>query len=159
MLAASPDACAKYKQRKSESLNISRLESLLGENQKINNQDRNKDLIGIIAEALREIQDMDKANVNKCSKTAPEDLFCKSNKKNNNTAHPCQTLNPIVSILVDESSKDKVKEIIKEANKTKSFPYMLDYDSNCVVKISDSLFDILECRNKLEDILKIKNTF
>ena len=156
VLKALHNAYIKYKQRKSENLNISRLESLLEENQEANNQDRDKDLIGIIAETLREIEGLGKAKVNKCSKTASKNLFCKSNKKNNNTAHPYQAPHPTVTILVDKSSKDKAKEIIEEANKTKNFPYMLDYDSNCVVKISDNLFNILECRNKLEDILKIK---
>ena len=160
-LKALNQAYAKYKNKKSENLNMSHLESLLTENPKITNQEGDKDIIGIIAETLREIESVNKANASKCSKTAAtEDLFCKKAKvnikKDNNTTRPHQVPNPVVTILASDESKDKVKEIIEEANKTKSFPYMLDYDNNCVVKISDNLFDILECRNKLEDILKIR---
>lgn len=164
-LKALHNAYIKYKQRKSENLDISRLESLIKKNKKISNQKEDRGLVSIIAEALREIESIDKANISKCPKTtASEDLFCKkikaNSKKDNNTTRPChrpyQIPNPVVTILASDESKDKIKEIIEEANKTKSFPYKLDYNNNCVVKISDNLFDILECRNKLEDILKIR---
>jgi hypothetical protein len=152
------------------------LERLLEKNQKTSNQNRGKDLINIIAESLREIESIGKANVSKSSKAAAtEDLFCKktkvNSKRNNNTkpaegaegattpatdaTRPYQVPNPVVTILASDESKSKAKEIIEEANRAKSFPYKLDYNNNCVVKISDNLFDILECRNKLENILKI----
>lgn len=302
-LKALHNAYVKYKQRKSENLDISHLESLLEKNQKASNQKRDKDLINIIAETLREIEGIGKANASKCSKTATtEDLFCKkakmssrkhkekspvsfgcsvpnvfiqrlrikdnksidtknlsavfeignkvfngtvvkasvdtdtvmasfpiaisvstgvsleilidndskkiiqnlldktgletapvgkltlrtttddninygsiqqigviwvsrdsllsnkysSSNKDTHTAQPYQVPNPIVTILVNDESKAKVKEIIEEANRAKSFPYKLDYNNNCVVRISSNLFDILEYRNKLENILKMR---
>ena len=130
-------------------------------NQRTSNQKEDKDLINIIAEALREIEGISKANTSKCSKTATtEDLFYKktkvNSKKDSNTTRPYQVPSPTVTILVNDESKGKVKEIIEEANKSKSSPCKLDYNNNCVVRISDTLFDILEYRNKLEDILKIR---
>lgn len=130
-------------------------------NQRTSNQKEDKDLINIIAEALREIEGISKANTSKCSKTATtEDLFYKktkvNSKKDSNTTRPYQVPSPTVTILVNDESKGKVKEIIEEANRTKSFPYKLDYNNNCVVRISSNLFDILECRNKLENILKMR---
>ena len=164
ILKALHNAYILYKQRKSENLNISHLESLIKKNKKISNQKEDRGLVSIIAEALREIGDTNKISVNRHPKLdVTEDLFCKkikvNSKKDSNTIRsyrPYKVPNPVVTILTSDESKDKVKEIIEEANKTNSFPYMLDYDNNCVVRISDNLFDILECRNKLEDILKIR---